>query len=316
MARPGLEPGTPRFSVVRSQLSNDPENPANSRVPSDELVGEKVRRFQAFLADSGDGRRSVAQSAHAARRHHRGPRRSVANPTVRTSGRTQGSMLAFSITTRRVRARLSPSGVDSMITRHGRSASTVSSVLPNSERAGDAPRQRHHDRRRAHVGRLLDDPAPGLAGADLLDVAGDPPPALDLAPARSPSRRRLLRRPSSRRSGARSGRSRARARGCRAACGRRAWRRWPSRARRSVRRRAGRAPSRTRPRGRRPAAGSRPCAWRRGRAPGGGGRRRRSATPRTSQPKPAAATSGCSTTVTTNAIDVPSPPKTANSGRS
>jgi hypothetical protein len=33
MARPGLEPGTPRFSVVRSKPSNPTEHPANKRVP-------------------------------------------------------------------------------------------------------------------------------------------------------------------------------------------------------------------------------------------------------------------------------------------
>ena len=63
-------------------------------------------------------------------------------------------------------------GADSMITRQGRSASTVSSVLPNSEAPLTRCGQRHHDRRRAHVGRLLDDPPPGLAGAHALDVPG------------------------------------------------------------------------------------------------------------------------------------------------
>ncbi len=58
------------------------------------------------------------------------------------------------------------------MTRHGRSASTVSSVLPNSEAPLTRSRQRHHDRRRAHVDRLLDDPPPGLAGAHPLDVPG------------------------------------------------------------------------------------------------------------------------------------------------
>jgi hypothetical protein len=33
MARPGLEPGTPRFSDVRSKPSNPAERPANQRVP-------------------------------------------------------------------------------------------------------------------------------------------------------------------------------------------------------------------------------------------------------------------------------------------
>ena len=68
-----------------------------------------------------------------------------------------------------------PSGADSMITRQGRSASTVSSVLPNSDVPSIRSRQRHHDRGRAHVARLLDDPPAGLAGAHALDVAGDAP---------------------------------------------------------------------------------------------------------------------------------------------
>ena len=45
----------------------------------------------------------------------------------------------------------SPPGDDSMITRQGRSASTVSSVLPNTRAAAGAPRQRHDDRLRAHL---------------------------------------------------------------------------------------------------------------------------------------------------------------------
>ena len=61
---------------------------------------------------------------------------------------------------------------ESMITRQGRSASTVSSDLPNS----DIPvrrRERHDDRPRVDLIRLLDDPASGLAWAHLLPVAGD-----------------------------------------------------------------------------------------------------------------------------------------------
>jgi dihydrofolate reductase len=41
MARPGLEPGTPRFSVVRSRLSNDAENPANLGIRAAHSLGEK-----------------------------------------------------------------------------------------------------------------------------------------------------------------------------------------------------------------------------------------------------------------------------------
>jgi len=65
-----------------------------------------------------------------------------------------------------------------MITRHGRSVSTVSSVFPNSEAAVDPARQRHHDRGRAHLHRLLHDPPAGLARAHALDrrTLGSRPP--------------------------------------------------------------------------------------------------------------------------------------------
>ena len=71
-------------------------------------------------------------------------------------------------------------GRDSMITRQGRSASTVSIVLPNTDAPEIALGQREHDGRRAHVLRLLDDPAAGLPGAHLLPVPGDAPAALQL----------------------------------------------------------------------------------------------------------------------------------------
>ena len=64
-----------------------------------------------------------------------------------------------------------------MITRHGRSASTVSSVRPNSDvpvrRGGSAIT----NRARVDLARLLHDPAARLARADLLPVAGDAPSA-------------------------------------------------------------------------------------------------------------------------------------------
>ena len=62
MARPGLEPGTPRFSVVRSSLSNDAENAANSRLRRGQAHVCKLRKFHGFLADSGDEGRLVSQS--------------------------------------------------------------------------------------------------------------------------------------------------------------------------------------------------------------------------------------------------------------
>ena len=65
------------------------------------------------------------------------------------------------------------------MTRHGRAASTDSTVFPN----GDAPlrtmRERHHDRGRVHFGGCLDDAAPRLSRSDALDVTGYSAAALD-----------------------------------------------------------------------------------------------------------------------------------------
>jgi hypothetical protein len=60
MARPGLEPGTPRFSVVRANLSNEPESPGKQRVLTVGLAAAKARRFHSFPPDSGDGRRLIS----------------------------------------------------------------------------------------------------------------------------------------------------------------------------------------------------------------------------------------------------------------
>ena len=65
----------------------------------------------------------------------------------------------------------------SMITRHGRSARTVSTVLPNRRRA-DPRRQRHDERVGAHRARLLDDQPAAAAGTHALDMAVHAPPAL------------------------------------------------------------------------------------------------------------------------------------------
>jgi len=57
MARPGLEPGTPRFSVVDRNRSNRVESPA---VPGVHIVNERrdeVRNLHSFLVDSGTGTR-------------------------------------------------------------------------------------------------------------------------------------------------------------------------------------------------------------------------------------------------------------------
>ena len=48
MARPGLEPGTPRFSDSRTQLSNWAENRANERVLAEAARGSEVRTLHAF----------------------------------------------------------------------------------------------------------------------------------------------------------------------------------------------------------------------------------------------------------------------------
>ena len=60
VARPGLEPGTPRFSVVRSESSNQPETPAKRgrRVRGPRL--RHTRKFASFLPDSGDEWRLVS----------------------------------------------------------------------------------------------------------------------------------------------------------------------------------------------------------------------------------------------------------------
>ena len=171
-----------------------------------------------------------------------------------------------------LRRALSGAGADSMITRQGRSASTVSSVLPNSEAPLTRCGQRHHDRRRAHVGGLLDDPPPGLAGAHALDVAGHARADLHAGLLDDRLRGGLLPPASARRSAARSARSPSRAYGCRGGGARRAWPRWRPPTRRSARRPSAPARSRTRPRDRPPAAGSRPCASRSGPGPAGGGR--------------------------------------------
>jgi hypothetical protein len=53
MARPGLEPGTPRFSVVGRNLSNSAESPANPAGSRDGPTRAGCRKLRSFLADSG-----------------------------------------------------------------------------------------------------------------------------------------------------------------------------------------------------------------------------------------------------------------------
>src|SRR5437773_10520704 len=63
MARPGLEPGTPRFSVVRSKPSNPAKTPANKWAPRAALGDADTRRFHSFQWDSGNDRSLIAFSA-------------------------------------------------------------------------------------------------------------------------------------------------------------------------------------------------------------------------------------------------------------
>ena len=61
MARPGLEPGTPRFSVVEQILSNSAESPAIwwFIYPCDHQLND--RKLRSLLADLGTGKRASAQ---------------------------------------------------------------------------------------------------------------------------------------------------------------------------------------------------------------------------------------------------------------
>jgi hypothetical protein len=61
MARPGLEPGTPRFSVVGRNLSNSVVIPANMRLLAVERHGLDVRKLHSFLLDLGTETRFGAQ---------------------------------------------------------------------------------------------------------------------------------------------------------------------------------------------------------------------------------------------------------------
>jgi hypothetical protein len=53
MARPGLEPGTPRFSVVVQNLSNSGGIPANPLVLAVDRWMLDVRKLRSFVADLG-----------------------------------------------------------------------------------------------------------------------------------------------------------------------------------------------------------------------------------------------------------------------
>ena len=83
MARPGLEPGTPRFSGVRVSLSNGAKTPANRRDAAAPRRAQETRKFHSFPGDSGDRWRPVARwCASAAGGPHSAPGRA---PAVRSS---------------------------------------------------------------------------------------------------------------------------------------------------------------------------------------------------------------------------------------
>ena len=89
--------------------------------------------------------------------------------TPRPAGRLDGSDQAASCG--------SSPGPASMITRQGRSASTVSSVRPKSEAPVRLGGSVHHDRPGLDLARLVHDAAPGLARPHLLPVPGHAPAA-------------------------------------------------------------------------------------------------------------------------------------------
>ena len=83
VARPGLEPGTPRFSGVRVSLSNGAKTPANRRDAAAPRRAQETRKFHSFPGDSGDRWRPVARwCASAAGGPHSAPGRA---PAVRSS---------------------------------------------------------------------------------------------------------------------------------------------------------------------------------------------------------------------------------------
>jgi hypothetical protein len=84
MARPGLEPGTPRCSVGRDGLSNRAKTPAHKRGDTAPQGARDTRKFHALLGDSGDGRRPVARWVRE-RCLQTGIQRPVARAAVRLS---------------------------------------------------------------------------------------------------------------------------------------------------------------------------------------------------------------------------------------
>ena len=71
MARPGLEPGTPRFSVADRNPSNRVESPAIQRESGEGHWTAKARKFHSFLTDSGTQMRFGTQCRSMGRRRSR-----------------------------------------------------------------------------------------------------------------------------------------------------------------------------------------------------------------------------------------------------
>jgi hypothetical protein len=61
MARPGLEPGTPRFSVKCTRIPNGAEIPAHRRVSAATAWRTKVRKMHEMVGDVGHEMPLVAQ---------------------------------------------------------------------------------------------------------------------------------------------------------------------------------------------------------------------------------------------------------------
>ena len=146
MARPGLEPGTPRFSVVRVSLSNRAKTPANKRDARVLQRAGKNRKFRSVLGDSGDRWRPVARWCASAAgepraapgrapavRSSRAPTASLALPRAHLENSGRAARALVHTGTRRPRPCLG--GLDCCF--HGRR-----SVVGAGRAAADAPSRR------------------------------------------------------------------------------------------------------------------------------------------------------------------------------
>ena len=186
---PARPPGRGRVRARRSRLAGrlTGSRLAAAREPQARRADQREHRAE----DDAERQRPAAAGERG--HDHRDARRAAAR-AEHARGREVGALHAAY--RRRASGASGPSRPpstprdESMITRQGRSASTVSSVLPNSDFPVAARRQRHHQRARLDLARLLDDPPAGLARAHLLPVAGHAPPA---AHARRVDQRRRAR---------------------------------------------------------------------------------------------------------------------------